>query len=102
MTPEEVEEIKSRHPRDRHGCLNCDEYVCSRGEWDICDAARLVAEVERLRGVVEAAKKMRGRLIGHEGHFDYTMRRGAGCEVCIGQREVAAEFDAALEAGDGG
>ena len=60
----------------------------------------LLDEVERLRKVVEAARRMRGRLIGHEGHFDYTMRRGAGCELCIGQREVAAEFDAALSACD--
>ena len=58
MNADEFAEIKARHPRERHDCPSCDEYVCSRGEWDICDAACLVSEVERLRGVVEAAATM--------------------------------------------
>ena len=62
MNADEFAEIKARHPRDRHDCLNCDEYVCSRGEWDICDAACLVSEVERLQEGLRAILREHRRI----------------------------------------
>ena len=49
VNADEFAAIRARHPRERHDCPSCDEYVCSRGPWEVCDAARLLAEVERLR-----------------------------------------------------
>ena len=48
MTPEELEAIKARHPQGREG------YCIADGQGLPCETSRLVAEVERLRGGLEA------------------------------------------------
>ena len=62
MTEAELEEIRGRHPVEGHACPNCDEYCCACGRYHTpekckyapCDLAKLLSEIERLRGVVEA------------------------------------------------
>lgn len=65
MKEEEFAAIKARHPRERHDCPSCDEYVCSRGPWEVCDAARLVAEVERLQEGLRAILREHGEVAKH-------------------------------------
>ena len=78
MKEEEFAAIKARHPRERHDCPSCDEYVCSRGPWEVCDAARLLAEVERLQ------EGLRAILADHN---PYPVRPGGRtwCIVCSPQ-----------------
>ena len=51
MNAEEFADIKARHWNQGgfHLCPECEEYTCTHGIVDACDAGRLVAEVERLQ-----------------------------------------------------
>ncbi len=70
MIPKELEEIKARHVPTPSG-LVCD--------WDTepwpCEAARLVVEAERLRGVVEERDRQIERMA-----LRYGMRQEAALE----------------------
>ncbi len=54
MTQAELEAIRGRHFENEE-CHYCDPYSGNDDSWR-CDAARLLSEVERLRGVAEAAE----------------------------------------------
>lgn len=101
MNADEFAAIKARHPRERHDCPSCDEYVCSRGPWEVCDAARLLAEVERLRGGLRAILREHTP----DPEFPET-HPWARCTICSPQEErwpcsTVLEARAALEEGDG-
>lgn len=57
------------------------------------DVATLRAEVERLRAAIEAIQS--APIWGH-GHWDHTMQRGAGCNLCIEQHKARQQLQAAL------
>jgi len=93
MTDTELSEIKAKHfPAGVWGCRKCGLTPADAQ----CEAQELLAEVERLRGVVEAGRGLRGVLLGHQAHWHRTMMFGEGCDLCIAQRAKAREFDAAL------
>ena len=58
--------------------------------------AQMGAEIRRLRANVkllhDATIVLRNGMGGH-GHWDHTMRHGAGCQVCIDQQKARDEAD---------
>lgn len=65
-----------------------------RADRDAAITAREAAEADNaaLRSLLERSKRAG---YGHE-HWDHTMRRGAGCPLCIERRKMNDEIDAAL------
>ena len=63
--------------------------------------AELEGEVEKMRKanrlLHDATIVLRNGMGGHE-HWDHTMQRGAGCEVCINQRKARDECARLIEA----
>ena len=75
--------------RDGAGGLN---RIISRAAFEAGWSAR-DAEVERLRAAIEAIQS--APIWGH-GHWDHTMQRGAGCNLCIEQHKARQQLKAAL------
>ncbi len=121
MTPEEFAEIKARHPSVGHTCPQCDEYCCcgawhapEKCEYAPCDAARLVDEVERLRGrvgeleqfieasanrVISVGDSVSGYPCPKDGITLMLLKGGAWCPEChtVWQEGLEVDLGAALE-----
>ena len=99
----ELEAIRERHTYPPPG-MHQGTSVCRCGaDWHECDARLLLAEVERLRGVVEAqAKVIRAEDVSWELARRYDEGDHAALEhAAFKAREKARAALAALEAGDG-
>ena len=71
------DEIRLRVLRDR----------CKRLQ-ELADAVEpLLAENDELRRMVREMRTLASSMTGHQ-HWDHTMQHGAGCQLCITQREA--------------
>ncbi len=100
MNAEEFADIKARHWNQGgfHLCPECEEYTCTHGIVDACDAGRLVAEVERLQKGLRAILREH-RPVTFYGH-------AAHCQLCSPQEKrwpctTVLEARAALGGEDG-
>ena len=61
--------------------------------------ARLIAAAPELLAACEAAIDAN---LGSHNHWDHTMQHGAGCQLCIRQKEAARKIRAAIAKAKGG
>jgi len=101
MTEAELAAIRARHPQEGHDCPHCQEYNCADGMYcapkGVCDSAKLLTEVERLRGALERILAEHVEVVAGDRTYCPICAPGDGHYPCV----TVLEARAALGVGNG-